>query len=113
MTDIRHIDLCNYSLAELRLLSADVARKMSAIEQTMMDNARRRIEQIALEVGMPLEELLAKPRKGRSPATIYVNPDDDTQIWTGRGRKPAWLAAWLECGITLEELRRQDVPATR
>ena len=113
MTDTRQIDLSNYSLAELRLLSADVARQISESEKSMMADARRRIEQIAFQTGLTLEELVAKPRQSRVAATIYVNPDDETQTWAGRGRKPAWLKAWLECGISLEELPRQELTATR
>lgn len=113
MTDTPRIDLSNFSLAELRLLSAEVARKISASEKNMIADARRRIEQIAVQTGLTLEELVAKPRQERAPTPLYVNPDDETQTWTGRGRKPAWLEAWLECGISLEELPRQEVTATR
>lgn len=113
MTDTRQIDLSNYSRTELRLLSADVARQISESEKSMMADARRRIEQIAFQSGLTLEELVAKPRQSRVPATIYVNPDDETQTWAGKGRKPAWLKAWLECGISLEELPRQELTTTR
>jgi DNA-binding protein H-NS len=109
MTDTRQIDLSKYSLAELRSLSADVARQISENEKGMMAEARRRIEQIAFQTGLTLEELVAKPRQSRAPASIYVNPDDETQTWSGRGRKPAWIKAWLECGISLEELPRQEL----
>ena len=79
----------------------------------MRADARRRIEQIAYHVGLTLEELVGKPRQKRAVTTIYVNPDDETQTWAGRGRKPAWLIAWLECGISLAELPRQEVVATQ
>jgi DNA-binding protein H-NS len=78
-----------------------------------MAEARRRIEQIAFQTGLTLQELLAKPREQQTPTSLYVNPDDETQTWSGRGRKPAWLKAWLECGISLEELPRREVKATR
>jgi DNA-binding protein H-NS len=113
MTDTRQIDLSKFSLAELRLLSADVTRQISASEKNMIADARRRIEEIALQTGLTLGELVAKPRQVRAPTPLYVNPDDETQTWAGRGRKPAWLKAWLECGISLEELPRQEVTATR
>ena len=113
MTDTQQFDLSNYSLAELRLLSADVARKISASEKNMMAEARRRIEKIAQQAGLTLEELLAKPRQERAPTSLYVNPHDETQTWAGKGRKPAWLMAWLECGISLEKLPRQEVTVTR
>jgi DNA-binding protein H-NS len=113
MTGTQQINLSNYSLAELRLLSADVARQISESEKSMLADARLHIEQIAFQSGLTLEELIAKPRQSRASAAIYVNPDDETQTWAGRGRKPAWLKAWLECGISLEELPRQEPGATR
>jgi DNA-binding protein H-NS len=113
MTETLQIELSNYSLAELRSLSADVEREISAIEKSMVADARRRIQQIALQAELTLEELVEKPRQNDAPTSIYANPDDETQTWAGRGRKPAWLKTWLDCGISLEELRRQEAGATR
>ncbi|MCK5549998.1 MAG: H-NS histone family protein, partial [Hyphomicrobiaceae bacterium] len=31
--------------------------------------------------------------KGKSVAPKYANPDDPSQTWTGRGRRPRWLVA--------------------
>ena len=36
--------------------------------------------------------------KGRNVAAKYANPDDPSETWTGRGRKPRWLAAKLKDG---------------
>jgi DNA-binding protein H-NS len=107
MIDARQSELSNYTLAELRMLSTKVARRISVSEKNLVDDARRRIEQIAGQVGLSLEHLLRKPRTKNRAALLYVNPDDENQTWNGRGRKPAWLKVWLDCGITLEELRRQ------
>jgi DNA-binding protein H-NS len=35
-------------------------------------------------------------------AAKYVNPDDPSETWTGRGRKPRWLTAKLQEGARLE-----------
>jgi DNA-binding protein H-NS len=113
MTETRQIELSNYSLDELRSLSADVARQISANEKSMLADARNRIKQIALQAGLRLDELVAKTRRKPAPASIYVNPDDETQTWGGRGRKPAWLKTWLDCGISLEDLRRREAGAFR
>lgn len=51
-------------------------------------------------------------------AVPYRHPDNADLTWTGRGRKPAWVEAWLEDGGTLEDLSTpaqaapaRDVPA--
>jgi DNA-binding protein H-NS len=108
VTSARQIELSSYSLAELRTLSAEVARQITASEKHTVTDARRRIEQIARQVGLTLEQLLAKPRDQHRPVSVYVNPDDETQTWSGKGRKPAWIKVWLEYGVTLEELRRYE-----
>lgn len=107
MIDARQTELSNYTLAELRMLSTEVARQISVSEKNLVDDARRRIEQIAGQVGLSLEHLLKKPRTRNEALLLYANPDDETQTWNGRGRQPAWLKVWLDCGITLEALRRQ------
>ncbi|WP_337881835.1 ribosome modulation factor [Chromobacterium haemolyticum] len=58
---------------------------------------------------------LAEPSAGDGPepdapataagqAVRYQHPDDPRMTWTGRGRKPAWVQAWLDAGGTLEQL---------
>lgn len=34
----------------------------------------------------------------------YRNPDDPAQGWSGRGRKPGWVVAWLANGGALSAL---------
>ena len=42
--------------------------------------------------------------RGRSKSVAkYANPDDRSQTWTGRGRKPNWLVARLKKGAKLED----------
>jgi DNA-binding protein H-NS len=39
---------------------------------------------------------------GRSAAAKYRNPENVTEIWSGRGRRPLWLEAQLKAGKELE-----------
>jgi DNA-binding protein H-NS len=34
----------------------------------------------------------------------YQNPDDPSQTWSGRGKKPHWINDRLEAGKSIEEL---------
>jgi DNA-binding protein H-NS len=88
MMDAPEIELSNYALAELRMLNTEVARQISVSEKNMIDDARRRVEQIAGQVGFSLEHLLKTLRTRNEATLLYVNPDDETQTWNGRGRKP-------------------------
>lgn len=52
-----------------------------------------------------IDELLQYADARRSPvAAKYKNPEDASATWTGRGRKPRWVAEALESGKTLEDL---------
>ncbi|WP_229467585.1 H-NS histone family protein [Massilia sp. Mn16-1_5] len=33
----------------------------------------------------------------------YRNPEDPDQRWSGRGRKPAWVKAWVASGKSFED----------
>jgi DNA-binding protein H-NS len=44
-------------------------------------------------------------RRKRSRTTQYVNPANSNQVWKGKGRRPAWLAAQLKNGKGLETFR--------
>ncbi|MEZ5479396.1 MAG: H-NS histone family protein [Thiolinea sp.] len=51
-----------------------------------------------------LDEVL-HARKVRKPVKPkYRNPDNISQTWAGRGRKPVWVEQCLQAGKTLEDL---------
>lgn len=64
----------------------------------------------AAKLGLTLEEIMGqdanKPRKtkGQKVPPKYRNPNDASQTWTGRGRKPIWVEDALKKGKKLEDL---------
>ena len=59
--------------------------------------------------GMSVDEITAalSGKKGRATGKVapkYRNPDDPSETWTGRGRKPKWVQAALDAGKSLESL---------
>jgi ParB/RepB/Spo0J family partition protein len=50
-------------------------------------------------------------RYSASPLVEYRHPDDHDLCWSGRGRKPKWVEAWLSDGGTLEEIKVSNQPA--
>lgn len=85
-----------------------IARKQA--QQEKLAGARAEIERIARDAGVSVDELLAQagkaPRKAasvRKPvAAKYRNPADASQTWSGRGKRPRWLADALAAGKKLE-----------
>jgi DNA-binding protein H-NS len=35
----------------------------------------------------------------------FANPDEPSQVWAGRGKKPQWVLEKLASGLALEDLR--------
>ena len=49
-----------------------------------------------------------KPKGTQRTPAAFAHPSDASLTWTGRGRRPAWVAAWIEEGGTLEDLRAKE-----
>ena len=46
--------------------------------------------------------------RGRGKSALrakFVNPDNRSETWTGRGRKPNWLVAKLNKGAKMDRFR--------
>lgn len=94
------------SIEELRTLRKDVDRAISSFEQRRRDAARAAAEDAVRAHGLKLSDLVgASPRaKGKGASPKYANPENASETWSGRGRRPAWVTAALDAGRSLEDL---------
>lgn len=90
-----------------RTLKAEIAARRRNDEAKLVDDIRSK----AALLGLSAEELINKLRsgqgsKGSKPkgAAVFVHPETRAH-WSGRGRKPRWIEAWIQSGRSLEELR--------
>lgn len=100
------IDLNSLSLKELKDLQAQVAKTINGYEDRRKKEALAELESKARDMGFSLAELtgIAPPRK-RAPASAkYANPADQTDTWSGRGRKPRWFDAAIKAGKKPEDM---------
>ncbi|MGC8201081.1 H-NS family nucleoid-associated regulatory protein [Aliiroseovarius sp. PTFE2010] len=93
--------------AELAELEAAIVQRKKEIEKERLANAAKDITAALATHGVSLDEVLPLlgKRAGKStkaPAK-YRNPDDATQTWTGRGRKPNWIVEALAKGKSLDD----------
>lgn len=102
-------DLSKYSLAQLRALEVQVIDALKTQHFLSISKAREQILHIARNAGLSERELRAikvgKLPNERSVQAKYRNPEDPTQQWSGRGRQPAWVKAWVTSGKSLEDAK--------
>jgi DNA-binding protein H-NS len=113
-----HLELDKMSDAELRELMQHAKDTLSKRIQERMDEFRMLAREAGFEVTLTkVGEGGERRRRRRSMpsdsdadrrsavAPKYRNPDNQTEVWSGRGRKPKWVEEKLTSGTQLEDLR--------
>ncbi|MDR0775016.1 MAG: H-NS histone family protein [Azonexus sp.] len=93
------------SIAQLRDLQQQIPgelKRRESKEKTVVLNEARAF---AKARGFTLEELMGKAAATVSKVRVkYRHPQNAELEWTGRGRKPKWVEAWLANGGSLDSL---------
>lgn len=120
------IDLSKLSTDELKTLGKNITkeirvravREAKEAERAAAEKSKEvflQMRDLAAKHGLTVEDVLAnggrkRRRRGTGPATTgpksapkYRNPKDPNKTWTGKGRKPGWIAEALEKGKKLED----------
>jgi DNA-binding protein H-NS len=106
-------DLKTLSPKELLALIANANAQMHVAQATQIQTVKQKIETLLSNNSLTLDEVYpsrgkkAAGKKGDkgSVAPKYQNPSDPSQVWSGRGRQPAWFAKALRRrGVTVEDL---------
>jgi len=100
------MDLSRLSVAELNTLQGDIAREIARRRKSEADSLVSEFRKRAAELGLSVEDLVAgkSTQKRREVAIKYRHPDDSNLTWTGRGKKPRWVEAWVTSGKPIERL---------
>lgn len=101
------IDLNSLSAEELRQLMANAERTLRDRHQQRILGLRKEAEELASSLNMSVAELFglektSKLTSKKLPAK-FINPANPAQTWTGRGKRPHWLADALARGEPLEK----------
>jgi DNA-binding protein H-NS len=101
-------NLSEMSLKELKKLERDLAEAVSGYDSRKKAAAIAELDAYARQMGFSLAELIGLQvavKKTRSPALArYRNPENHTETWSGRGRKPRWYEAALASGTKISDL---------
>ncbi len=100
------MNLSELSFTELQDLHAKVVAAIEQQQAAEKADAKKQILELVKLHGLSLDDVLSKATAAvRKPVEAkYRNPNDESQTWTGRGRKPAWVQAQLDEGFSLEDL---------
>ncbi len=94
------------SLKQLLTMRQRLDVTIERTRQTEATDLRTRITSIAQSNGFTVNELfgnIKSKKAGSVGAAKYANPDDPSDTWTGRGRKPNWLLHRVAKGAKLND----------
>jgi DNA-binding protein H-NS len=118
---VEHLELENLSAGQLRDLIRQAKETLNRRIQGQMDEFRALAREAGFEVSLTrIGEGEGEGRRGRRRASHgiagegddrrravhpkYQNPDNPTDTWSGRGRKPKWIEDQLASGKSLDAL---------
>lgn len=101
-------NLDKMTLRELRDLESKVGSAIARAQDRERADLKQRIEDLTAKAGVSVQELYNMSRgrgagRGGKVAIKYMNPENKSETWTGRGRQPRWLAAKLSKGSKLQD----------
>ncbi len=98
------INVDKMSLKELVDLDLKIQKAIVAAKERERAELKHKIAALAENSGFSMSELFGGRTavKGKSSGVAkYKNPDNHSETWTGRGRKPNWLVAKLGKGAKM------------
>lgn len=105
------INLDKMSLTELVDLEAKVQKAIAQARGAEANELRKKWAAEAQSRGLSMADMLGTAKGGRGAAkgkksvgvAKYANPENKTDTWTGRGRKPNWVVERLKKGAKLSD----------
>ena len=112
-TNSHGIDLTQLTPEQLDVLEQDIPKERERRLNEARTHLRQHAEQLARELGLTADDLLQQEASVKTRTTRntrkstppkYQNPDNPAETWAGRGKRPAWVKAKLEAGMTLADM---------
>ncbi len=104
------MNLNELSLASLHELMQEIPLEIKRRETVEKAKVLEEFRALAKARGFNFEDLFAKETKAKATTTgakvkvKYRHPLNAELEWTGRGRKPKWVEAWVTDGGSIDDL---------
>ena len=94
------LDLENRSLRDLQELHKTVNAAIESARAKQREAVQKKVAKIVADAGFKISELFPakRPHKramassSKKDSVLHINPDNPSQTWSGRGRRPHWMA---------------------
>lgn len=100
------INVDKMSLKDLIELDLKVQKAIGVAKERERVELRSKIAALAEDSGFSVSELFGGRTAGKAKSAgvaKYKNPDNPSETWTGRGRKPNWLVTKLGKGAKMAD----------
>ncbi len=94
------------SVKELTDIIAKATKALNAAKDRERADLKHKIASLAENAGFSVGELFGARGRGKSVAVKYMNPDNRSETWTGRGRKPELARRKTQQGRQNDGFRR-------
>jgi DNA-binding protein H-NS len=96
----------NMTLKQMEDLEARIAAVRAKAADSAKAELKAKIDALLAGSEFTIGDLYPMAGRGRKKSKSYpkyANPEDRSQTWTGRGRKPNWLVARLKKGAKMDD----------
>jgi DNA-binding protein H-NS len=97
------VDIKNLNHNQLNELISKAQSRQTELRKEKVAKLREKINALIKAEGFTFDDVFGarapkSKRAGTTVAAKYANPDDATQTWSGRGKRPRWFNESLKAG---------------
>jgi DNA-binding protein H-NS len=113
--DIDDLDWSAYPIPKLQSVISRITEEIERQRDEKRKILLEQVQNLLSSEGLTLDDIVGTRRRTkqrkRGPVPVKYRDPETGKGWSGRGRKPVWIAEKLEAGMTLEDFAVESPPA--